>query len=77
MLGIRANYIVYPIATGTALSRLNRPRHWASDIFAGAAIGYFVGKVVTRYNPFLERAGIEVRPVIVGETMGLSVVLRM
>ena len=40
----------YGVATVTAFSRLNENRHWASDVFVGAAIGYFVGKMVVRYN---------------------------
>ncbi len=36
----------YGLATGVALSRLNDDKHWASDVFIGAALGYAVGKVV-------------------------------
>jgi len=57
-----APWVLYPIATGTALTRIDRNKHWASDVFVGAAIGYFVGKVVTRYNPFLEQHNMSVAP---------------
>ena len=36
----------YGIATGVALSRLNDDKHWASDVFIGAALGFAVGKTV-------------------------------
>lgn len=36
----------YGLATGVALSRLNDDKHWASDVFIGAALGYAVGKTV-------------------------------
>ncbi|MEJ7738953.1 MAG: phosphatase PAP2 family protein [Chitinophagaceae bacterium] len=41
-------YVSYSIATITALSRLYQNRHWASDVFFGAALSHFVTKAV--YN---------------------------
>jgi membrane-associated phospholipid phosphatase len=44
----------YSAATLIGLSRITENRHWASDVFAGATIGYLCGKLVTnnyhRYN---------------------------
>lgn len=54
-------WIVYPLATGTALSRIDRNKHWASDVFLGGVIGYAVAKTVTHYNPFLEKHDISFR----------------
>ena len=31
----------------TASSRMYQNHHWASDVFLGAAIGYFTGKFIT------------------------------
>jgi len=36
----------YGVATLTALSRVHDDRHWTSDIFAGAVIGYFTARAV-------------------------------
>jgi len=55
-------WLAYSLATGTALARVNSDDHWLSDSFAGAALGYFVGKMVTRYNPFLEEHGMAFKP---------------
>lgn len=55
-------WIAYTAAGGTALSRVNDDRHWFSDVVFGGAIGYFVGKMVVRFNPFLEENGIAVQP---------------
>lgn len=55
-------FVAYPLATGVALARLNDDRHWASDVFVGGAIGFFVGEMVTRFNPFLDRADVSIRP---------------
>ena len=38
--------LVYGMAGGVALSRLNDDKHWASDVFIGAALGFAVGKTV-------------------------------
>jgi len=54
-------WVVYPLATGTALSRIDRNKHWASDVFFGGLIGYAVAKTVTHYNPFLEKNDISFR----------------
>lgn len=69
-------WVLYPFATGTALSRIDRNKHWASDVFAGAAIGYFVGKVVTRLNPFLEERKLSIRPFGNAEEFGTTIVHR-
>jgi len=37
----------YSVATLIGLSRITENRHWASDVFAGATIGYLCGKLVT------------------------------
>jgi len=34
----------YALAAGTALQRLYDDKHWASDVFAGAALGTAVGR---------------------------------
>lgn len=40
----------YGLAALTGLSRIYDNKHWASDVFFGAAIGYFVGKAVVKYH---------------------------
>lgn len=65
-------YVAYPLAAGVGLARINKNRHWLSDILVGGAIGHFVGKMVTRYNPFLEAQGITTAPTVIGETPGVA-----
>lgn len=67
--------IAYTLATGTALSRLNQDKHWASDAFVGAAVGYFVGKMVVRYNPFNPAQGVTLRPWGGADARGLSLAI--
>ena len=40
----------YGIATMTGLSRMNENQHWASDVFFGAALGYFTSKAILRLH---------------------------
>jgi len=38
--------LAYGLATVTALSRVEQNQHWASDVFAGSALGYFTAKSI-------------------------------
>lgn len=68
-------WVAYPVATATALSRIDDNKHWASDVFVGALIGYAVAKTVTLYNPFLEENKIAIRPLRDGLAQGAALVV--
>ncbi|NVK03967.1 MAG: phosphatase PAP2 family protein [Flavobacteriia bacterium] len=38
----------YSLASLTALSRIHDDRHWASDVFFGAALGWYVGRAIVQ-----------------------------
>jgi len=42
--------ISYGIASLTGLSRINDEKHWASDVFFGAALGYFTSKTILKLH---------------------------
>lgn len=42
-----SDIVFYGAASLTALSRINNDRHWASDVVAGAAVGYLIGRQLT------------------------------
>lgn len=44
--------VAYSLAGLTAISRIEANKHWASDIFMGAAIGYTIGKFISRKTNF-------------------------
>ncbi|RPI17859.1 MAG: phosphatase PAP2 family protein, partial [Acidobacteria bacterium] len=48
--GTTAGIIGYSTATFIAFSRVRDNKHWASDLTAGAAIGFIVGSSVCRRN---------------------------
>lgn len=41
-----ADVLAYSVSTFVAASRVHESKHWASDVFIGAAIGYFIGKKI-------------------------------
>ena len=42
--------VSFGLATLTGISRLNDNKHWASDVFFGAALGYFTSKAILRLH---------------------------
>ena len=41
----------YSMATLAGLSRVHDNKHWASDVFAGALLGWWVGKSISNMHP--------------------------
>ncbi len=73
--GTKAGLIGYSAATFIALSRVREDKHWASDLTAGATIGYIVGSSVSRRTGISLRVGkISIVPVFGwgGRTVGIS-----
>jgi membrane-associated phospholipid phosphatase len=63
--------LAYSIATLTALARINDNAHWASDVFAGAAIGYFTAKTIVKLHKKGSR--FAVAPAMTGQGPGLVI----
>lgn len=63
--------LVYTIAGIASLSRIHDNRHWASDVFIGAVVGYGIGKLIYSHNNW----GIQINPVVSHNTTGLNVVI--
>jgi membrane-associated phospholipid phosphatase len=40
--------VTYALATGVGLSMVTQQQHWMSDVVAGAALGYVIGRLVVR-----------------------------
>jgi membrane-associated phospholipid phosphatase len=47
---VAVDVFVYGAATLVGLSRIHDDKHWASDVFIGSAIGYFVAKKISGLN---------------------------
>jgi membrane-associated phospholipid phosphatase len=63
--------IAYGLATLVGLSRIYDNKHWASDVFFGAAIGYFVGKAVVSYHTLRSDTALMILPTISQQGFGL------
>jgi membrane-associated phospholipid phosphatase len=63
--------IVYGLATLTGFARLYDNKHWASDVFFGGAIGYFVGKAVVRYHAVQSDAPLIIMPTVSQQGFGV------
>lgn len=67
--------VSYSLATITSLGRVAGKEHWASDVIVGAALGYFIGRGVVKFN---EKIGnienLEIEPIVTD--CGVGVALR-
>jgi hypothetical protein len=52
---ILVDVLAYSLSTLAAVSRVHESEHWASDVFLGAAIGYFVGKKICSFHSEKDR----------------------
>lgn len=41
-------YGLFALSTGTAIARMAQDKHWPTDVIAGAALGFFTGRFLTR-----------------------------
>jgi membrane-associated phospholipid phosphatase len=77
--GWKAGLPAYTLASLVAVSRLQRNKHYLSDVMAGATLGYMVGHTVVRVNgkPLAARAGplLSVSPLLTRRARGLTATL--
>jgi membrane-associated phospholipid phosphatase len=73
---ILADVLAYTLSAWTAISRVHESEHWASDVFLGAAIGYFIGKKICSLhrseNQPDTQVGFSLNPGAKGLTITLS-----
>ncbi|MEM8601739.1 MAG: phosphatase PAP2 family protein [Bacteroidota bacterium] len=70
-------YSLLAVSTGTAIARIAKDEHWATDVLAGAAIGAFTGVFLARRHlrEADARAAFEVQPVLGFDHVGASVTI--
>lgn len=59
------------LAAAVAAARIYEDGHWASDVLAGAAAGYGIGRLTLRLNEN-NRENLYVTPFVRSEGLGLS-----
>ena len=67
----------YLLAGLMGASRINQDKHWLSDVVAGAAVGYIVGRTVVRVNgrslePGSGHVSLSVSPIVTRHARGLQ-----
>ncbi len=67
--------IAYGLASLTAFARIYDNKHWASDVFFGGAIGYFVGKAVVSYHT-KGNSAMMILPTATSQGMGVTALYR-
>ena len=66
----------YLVATFVGISRIESSHHFLSDVVAGAALGYIVGRTVIRGTESLEqKRRVTWSPMIAPENLGLSLAI--
>jgi membrane-associated phospholipid phosphatase len=64
--------IAYSLAVLTGFSRVYGSYHWSSDVFFGAAVGYFVGQAVVKYHMVDTLGKFSLIPMVDGNYKGLA-----
>ena len=66
--------VSYSLAAATSLGRIISKEHWTSDVIVGAALGYFIGRGVIKFN---EKIGyintVKIEPIATNYGFGIAV----
>ena len=66
--------VSYSLATMTSVGRVISKEHWTSDVIVGAALGYFMGRGVVKFNEKIGNiSSVEIQPI--ATNYGLGVVI--
>ena len=66
--------VSYSLATMTSVGRVISKEHWTSDVIVGAALGYFIGRGVVKFNEKIGNiSSVEIQPI--ATNYGLGVVI--
>ncbi len=67
--------ISYSLATATSLGRVISKEHWTSDVIVGAALGYFIGRGVVKFNDKIGNINtVKIEPIATNYGFGIAVV---
>lgn len=70
---LAVDVLAFSLSTFVALSRIHERKHWASDAFIGAAIGYFIGKKISSMHKSRDQKNIQIGFCLTPQTKGLTV----
>ena len=66
--------VSYSLATMTSVGRVISKEHWTSDVIVGAALGYFIGRGVVKFNEKIGNINqVKIEPIATNYGVGLAV----
>ncbi len=65
-------FISYGLAGLVGLERMELNKHYASDVFFGAALGYFTGSYIVKQHGHPTEKGLTLSPIVVDHGVGIS-----
>lgn len=66
--------VSYSLATITSAGRVISKEHWASDVIVGAALGYFIGRGVVKFNEKIGNiSSVDVQPIATNYGIGVVI----
>jgi membrane-associated phospholipid phosphatase len=66
--------IAYSIASSVSVARITEEKHYASDVFVGSAMGYFIGRYVARQS--FEQQKVTFIPVADRRSVGFNLICK-
>lgn len=73
-----ATYSLFVLASGTAVARIARDKHWPTDVLAGAAIGFFTARYLThRHQDHRPATRLDLQPIAGAAGAGVYVRLKL
>lgn len=72
---ILADVLAYSLSTLVAVSRVHNSKHWASDIFVGSALGYFIGKKICSLHRDQDKKNVHLGFCLSPNVKGLTIKL--
>lgn len=71
-----ATYGLFALGTGTAISRIVREKHWATDVLAGGTLGFLTGYYLTKRHQN-EARRISITPILGLDAASVSVRVKL
>ena len=66
--------VSYSLATATTIGRVVSKEHWTSDVIVGAALGYFIGRGVVKFNEKIGNINsVRIEPIATNYGVGIAV----
>ena len=66
--------VSYSLATATSIGRVISEEHWTSDVIVGAALGYFIGRGVVKFNEKIGNINqVKIEPIATNYGVGIAV----